>query len=77
MTYVDIAIYIGLFMIIIGLIITNIVQSLNYNPHTNTYRKKPLKDHLFPPVLPIHRSPPYKPKFVSGRHTQSMPVISV
>jgi hypothetical protein len=76
MTFVEVAIYIGLFMIIIGLIITNIIQKLNYNSETGVYRNKPLKDHLFPPVLPIHRSPPYKPKF-SGRYSKSMPVISV
>ena len=64
-------------MIIIGLIITNIVNKLNYNAETGVYRKKPLKEYLFPPVLPIHKSPPYKPKFSSGRYSKSMPIITV
>ena len=77
MSYTDIIAYIFLFITIISLIIMNIVQKLNYNELTRTYRKKPLKEYLFPPVLPIHKSPPYKPKFLSGRYTKSMPVISV
>jgi len=77
MPYTDIIAYIFLFITIISLIIMNIVQKLNYNEMTQTYRKKPLKEYLFPPVLPIHKSPPYKSKFLSGRHTKSMPVISV
>jgi hypothetical protein len=76
MTFVDMTIYIGLFMIIIGLIIMNIIQKLNFNALIGTYHKKPLKEQLFPPVLPIHRSPLYKPKLAS-RHSKSMPVISV
>ena len=69
-------IYIGLFMIIIGLIIMNIIQKVNFNAEIGLYRKKPLKELLFPPILPIHRSPPYKPK-LAGRYSKSMPVITV
>jgi hypothetical protein len=77
MLYLNTIAYIGLFITIIALIIMNIVQILNYNEETRIYRKKPLKEYLFPPVLPIHRSPSYKPKFTAGRYSKSMPVINV
>lgn len=77
MSYMNIILYVGLFITIISLIIMNIIQKLNFDEETRIYRKKPLKEYLFPPVLPIHKSPPYKPKFLSGRYSKSMPVISV
>lgn len=71
MANTDLIIYFGLFITIIGLTVMNIIQKFRFH---SEIKKKPLKDYLFPPVLPIRRSP--KPKLI-GRFTKSMPIIHV
>jgi hypothetical protein len=70
------AAFIALFITIIGLIVMNIMQKIQYDDIIMIRRKKPMKEYLFPPVLPIHLSPPIRPKF-SGKHSKSLPIINV
>jgi hypothetical protein len=69
----------GGFIIIIGIIITKLVHDLKFDKRTGTYKKRPLKELLFPPILPVHLSPPLrsKPSNMYSVHSKSLPIIDV
>lgn len=67
------------FIIIIVIIITKLIHDLKFDKRTGTYKKRPLKELLFPPILPVHLSPPLrnKPTNLYSVHSKSMPIIYV
>jgi len=76
MTFVDTLIYLSLFITIISLIVMNIMQQVQHDDFVRNFRRKPLKELLFPPILPIHRSPPISIR-KPGSVSKTLPVIHV
>lgn len=76
MTFVATLIYLSLFITIIGLIVMNIMQQVQHDDFVRNFRRKPLKELLFPPILPIHRSPPISIR-KPGSVSKTLPVIHV
>ena len=50
------------------------IHQIKYDAKKGVYKKKPLKDLLFPPVLPIHLSPPVIP-MRPMKTSQSLPIM--
>ena len=75
MAYID---FIIGFVVIMSIITTKVIHELKFDKKTGTYKKKSIKDILFPPILPLHVSPPvvYK-KPNELRHSRSMPAIYI
>lgn len=75
MAYID---FIIGFVVIMSIITTKVIHELKFDKKTGTYKKKSIKDILFPPILPLHVSPPVVYKNPNElRHSRSMPAIYI
>ena len=76
MLFINAIVIIASFFLTTTAIVVSYIQKKTYNEKTMVYKKKPLKELMFPPILPIHKSPPMTVKY-QDNYSKIMPVIQI